>query len=915
MSGTEALVVLGILANVFSVVEFSNKAIDRVKEALENTQDLPKAFRTLQTLVPLVVSTLHKTEQQARARELGETTCKALVPVIQQCGKTLEDLNDILDKVVPVEGSSRWKRGLKAISSIVQDKKVEEIVKSIESYITLLTYHHVATAPTAAQITSLVAGMSSATITAASAPASTRKTYYMAPIQWSDNFTGRDEIMGTLGTKLCQTGRHSRIALVGLGGVGKTRIALQFANNFKSSKENSVFWVHAGNAERLKKSYFDIVRKVAMPGCDAPQTNVLQLVKDWLEGEESGRWLLVIDNADNMEMLYGPQSSDLASYFPRSNNGSILMTTRYRKVGIKFATAKNTISIPVLSPDESHQFLESRLGHEVREDNNRRELAEELGNIPLALVQAASFITENQISERRAAYLQYLPHAMVLLTCEQFKVGKHPSDLPLAFQDSRLTLEPTSGGPIWPRSTVLLLSFVIRTLRSSGDHSLARLTTQRALVVSRDVLGDRHDVTRDILLLMAQSLFRSKDYAGAEKAFRQLIDCECFLLGDFHPTTLSHTSLLVETLFHLGLFDEAMHIRNEMLERCTKVLGPSLPEKLVIMSRVARDRALQGRVEESGALAIDTMRFVDKVGWNKIPWLSFIVDLLLDAFYLVNCHAEAEYACIQLYTVTRSLNGESHLQTLYSLRRLSVTYKWQRRWDKAEQLQDDILKRGIKTLGPRHPIVVNLVRDLSHTYFCQERFVEAEELCSIVLKCRQEFLDERHPDIIESMANLALIYERQDRYGEALELRLRAVEYQKRTLGETDLDTIDGMAGLGINYFNQKIYDKVEEIEAKVLEFRREILGYGHIDTRKAMWNLSSTMLVQNKSADAARLAHSTVILCGEARSEHHPEYLWYRELYLADYVEDYGSRQQSHQVKRGVKSPWVTHVTTRFVR
>jgi len=144
MSGTEALVVLGILANVFSVVEFSNKAIDRVKEALENTQDLPKAFRTLQTLVSLVVSTLHKTEQQARARELGETTCKALVPVIQQCGKTLEDLNDILDKVVPVEGSFRWKRGLKAISSIVQDKKVEEIVKSIESYITLLTYHHVA---------------------------------------------------------------------------------------------------------------------------------------------------------------------------------------------------------------------------------------------------------------------------------------------------------------------------------------------------------------------------------------------------------------------------------------------------------------------------------------------------------------------------------------------------------------------------------------------------------------------------------------------------------------------------------------------------------------------------------------------------------------------------------------------------
>lgn len=161
---------------------------------------------------------------------------------------------------------------------------------------------------------------------------------------------------------------------------------------------------------------------------------------------------------------------------------------------------------------------------------------------------------------------------------------------------------------------------------------------------------------------------------------------------------------------------------------------------------------------------------------------------------------------------------------------------------------------------------------------------------------------------------MALIYERQERYGEALELRLRAVEYQKRTLGETDLNTIDGMAALGINYFNQKIYDKAEEIEVKVLELRREILGYGHIDTRKAMWNLSSTMLVQNKSADAARLAHSTVILCREARSEHHREYLWYRELYLADYIEDCGSRQQSHQVKRGVKSPWVTRFVCRRI-
>ena len=177
----------------------------------------------------------------------------------------------------------------------------------------------------------------------------------------------------------------------------------------------SIFWVHASNPERLKTSYFDIAKRVNIPGWDNPLVNVFQLVKGWFEGEVSGRWLLVIDNADNMEMLYGPDSKNLARYFPRSNSGSILMTTRYGKVGIKFATARNTISISALSPEESEQFLASRIGDVLSEVDYYSQLAEELENFPLALVQASSFIKENQISVAR--YLELYRENDLSKTC------------------------------------------------------------------------------------------------------------------------------------------------------------------------------------------------------------------------------------------------------------------------------------------------------------------------------------------------------------------------------------------------------------------------------------------------------------------------------------------------------------------
>ena len=145
----------------------------------------------------------------------------------------------------------------------------------------------------------------------------------------------------------------------------------------------------------MKRASREILKKANVTGRNEPQHDSLQLMKDWFESEASGKWLIVVDNADDIRLLYDQDGGRFADYFPRSDRGSILMTTRNRQIGIKFATYGNIVDLPALTSEESNTLLMTRLGGDPRDQQDRLKLAEALGGIPLALIQAASYITEN----------------------------------------------------------------------------------------------------------------------------------------------------------------------------------------------------------------------------------------------------------------------------------------------------------------------------------------------------------------------------------------------------------------------------------------------------------------------------------------------------------------------------------------
>ncbi|KAF2475565.1 uncharacterized protein BDR25DRAFT_153780, partial [Lindgomyces ingoldianus] len=99
----------------------------------------------------------------------------------------------------------------------------------------------------------------------------------------------------------------SRIALVGLGGVGQSQLAIEHCHRTaERSPEQWVFWVHASNIARLEQGYRDIADKVKLAGREDPQADVFKLVHNWLQNEKNGKWLLVLDNADDGATLSLP---------------------------------------------------------------------------------------------------------------------------------------------------------------------------------------------------------------------------------------------------------------------------------------------------------------------------------------------------------------------------------------------------------------------------------------------------------------------------------------------------------------------------------------------------------------------------------------------------------------------------------
>lgn len=227
---------------------------------------------------------------------------------------------------------------------------------------------------------------------------------WLLPFEQRKDFVGRDLEMEELERILFAPKAFGRVALTGLGGMGKSRLAMEIAYRTKLKRPScSIFWIQATDLSSIRRGFRDIAEALKLQVSGATDLERLEVVRKRLSEDEMGEWLLILDDADNNNVWLRRKAGDssvhpvLLDYIPQSTKGAVLVTTRSRQLAVRIAQGR-IIQLEMLNNRESVELLMSRLNQPTfGQESDSEELALLLTCLPFALIRAADVANELDI--------------------------------------------------------------------------------------------------------------------------------------------------------------------------------------------------------------------------------------------------------------------------------------------------------------------------------------------------------------------------------------------------------------------------------------------------------------------------------------------------------------------------------------
>ena len=208
----------------------------------------------------------------------------------------------------------------------------------------------------------------------------------MVPFKRNQRFLGRHNEVLELEQKILNY-EVQKMAIAGLGGVGKTQIALEVAYRVRDRKpECSVFWIPSTSVEMIEQAYMSIGMHLGLQGVTPAEMKTQ--VKAHLSSEKAGSWLLIADNVDDMNIWLRSDGSSPApnAYLPESKYGFVLFTSRNRQLATKLV-GPDVINIPQMDDRMATDLLRGSLIRKdlVNDHKTTTQLLRQLSCLPLAI--------------------------------------------------------------------------------------------------------------------------------------------------------------------------------------------------------------------------------------------------------------------------------------------------------------------------------------------------------------------------------------------------------------------------------------------------------------------------------------------------------------------------------------------------
>ena len=627
-------------------------------------------------------------------------------------------------------------------------------------------------------------------------------------------FTGRDRLLVAVRERLLARDKAVVQAFQGMGGVGKTQLAIEYAHRFADSYDVA-WWVNAEQAGLIGDQFAALGAALGciQPGAGTEAVQVAVLA----ELHQRGRWLVVFDNAEN--------PVDVRPWLP-GGAGHMLITSRAR-AWVEIAAP---VEVDVLTRAESVAILQDRVTGLDEADADR--LAAQLGDLPLAVAQAAGFMAET--GTPAAQYLDLLrtqagklldqaapgsayPRSLAAATwlaadrldrddqaaaqlasvCAFLAPEPIPEDLftsapgelpgelaaraadPLAWRQTLAQLARQSLARVDQRGLVMhrLTQAILRD-RLTGEQAAATRERSEAILVAADPGDPLNPVTWPRWAQLMPHLLAADLAATGSPALRSMACNACFYLlargdtrtahdlatdlrqhwrdrlGDDQENTLAVAYYLAWALRAMGRYAEARARDEDTLARCRRVLGEDSPATLSAAHGLAIDLTCLGDYQAARELDEDTLARRRVLGEDHPDTLSSANNLAIDLRELGEYQAARELNEDTLARSRRVL-GEDHPRTLHSASNLALDLSNLGEYQAARELEEDTLARYRRVLGENHPSTLDSASSLADDLKNLGEYQAARALHEDTLARRRRVLGEDHPDTLTSAASLA----------------------------------------------------------------------------------------------------------------------------------------------------------------
>ncbi|MFI7706203.1 FxSxx-COOH system tetratricopeptide repeat protein [Nonomuraea sp. NPDC049480] len=710
-----------------------------------------------------------------------------------------------------------------------------------------------------------------------SIPASGPKIWERVPKR-NPNFTGRNDLLSALRKSINTVTAvvAQPQALQGLGGVGKTQLAIEYAWQYRAHYD-MVWWVPADQPMLVPSVLAGMASHLGLP--PASSTGVEQATQAVLRTLESGSpyrsWLVIFDNAEDPEYI--------KDFIPRGP-GHVLITSR----NSRWSDHEPTIQVDVFRREESVAFLRKRLGDAISPQEADR-VADALGDLPLALEQAAALLARTLMSveeylallaeqtskllslEKAPTYPQSMtaawqlsvsqladriPAAVEVLRCCAF-FGPEPIPRDVFRRGNRAVgarLAPILSDPIELTNALshlerLALVKVEPTTRTLQVHRL-----NQALLRDETPEKDRAELRHEVHLLLSGTAPADPDDTANWPRFEELaahlepsglIDCRV-------PAVRSFALDLVRYMYVRGSYRQAQTLLNEYIQKWSEASGARHKDVLaakVHLSNTYLQLASYARAAELIAETYELME--DSLGpeHSVTLWARTGYAAALRGRGDFDKAQELDAEAAEIY---ERLHGDTHPLTLRARHSLALDYALRSKYDQAGKMLQDVFLNQSSVEGVGRRTLLTTWINLGRAVRLSGQFEVATDMAEEAYTYGVSQLGDDHPNTLLAARDFAISLRRSGRVAEALDLMRDTHTRLHRLYGGGHADTMAAALGLASVLRANGEFAEALDAAKPAVDHYPEVFGDDHPFTLAAKVELA-LLVRQNGDPEAAR--------------------------------------------------------------